>query len=238
MSENLTAGACPWDSFPHAYLDFCEENVCGLLKEPANSWSCLGFVLVGLYLWRKARKEGADSYLTAFGPIAILVGVFSVALHGTLTRVGSFLDLTSMYLFASLLLIFNLARLGWVPPTQSLPIFLGVNLATGIALVLHDKIGVPIFALELTAVGFAEIALWRTGRLAPSYRWFWITVTLFFTGLGIWALDLSRVLCAPTNHWLQGHAYWHLSSAACFYTFYRFYSQFRWDPGTQSRTSR
>ena len=38
------------------------------------------------------------------------------------------------------------------------------------------------------------------------------------------ALDVTRVWCDPENHWLQGHAAWHLLSAASLVALYRFYA--------------
>ena len=37
-------------------------------------------------------------------------------------------------------------------------------------------------------------------------------------------LDVTRVWCDPANHWLQGHALWHLLSAASLYALFRFYA--------------
>ena len=39
------------------------------------------------------------------------------------------------------------------------------------------------------------------------------------------ALDVSRVWCDPGNHWLQGHAAWHVLTAGTLFWLYRFYER-------------
>jgi hypothetical protein len=41
-----------------------------------------------------------------------------------------------------------------------------------------------------------------------------------------WWLDLTKRVCDPGNHFVDGHAVWHLLSALTFFLLYAFYAQF------------
>ena len=41
---------CPWDSFRQSELVFCEASRCAWIKEPANTWSNLGYLAAALYM--------------------------------------------------------------------------------------------------------------------------------------------------------------------------------------------
>ncbi len=74
--------------------DFCEVSD-GLIKQPANTWSNLGFVTAGLVMawlmWKGAFAENKNAFTqTSFTPIffpslVILLGPCSMAMHATLT---------------------------------------------------------------------------------------------------------------------------------------------------------
>ncbi|NDG85470.1 MAG: hypothetical protein EBX52_10615, partial [Proteobacteria bacterium] len=57
--------------------------------------------------------------------------------------------------------------------------------------------------------------------LAPfKMAWFFASFACIALAATSSALDLKRIACDPSNHWLQGHALWHvLGSAALFFSF-------------------
>lgn len=241
MSQSLTRASaltnpfgmdsCPWSFLTPSVIDFCEANRCAWIVEPANSTSCSAFVLAGLYLLRRARRDGADGLLRLMGPMAVSIGVFSVALHGTMTLVGGFLDLMSMYLLATMMLLLSVQRLGHA---VGLGHYLAANGALALAHILAPRAGVPLFGGLIAAFAVLELVLWRRGRRTVDYRWFWATAAIFLGSLGVWALDISRTLCAPES-WLQGHAIWHCGCAASTVTLYFYFRQFN-GPSRLSRS--
>jgi hypothetical protein len=63
-------------------------------------------------------------------------------------------------------------------------------------------------------------------RRAPGTRyapWYPLGLVLLGAAALASALDVTRVACDPTNHWLQGHALWHVLTALALLAFYRFY---------------
>ena len=59
------------------------------------------------------------------------------------------------------------------------------------------------------------------------YKYFWMGLATIIVGEVFSALDFKRVLCFPENHFLQGHAIWHLLAATGIYYIFLFYKQFR-----------
>jgi len=62
----------------------CEELSGGLLNQPANTISSLGFVAVGVWLWTRLRflEGGERLWAGLFGLMVLLNGLGSVAYHG------------------------------------------------------------------------------------------------------------------------------------------------------------
>ena len=207
---------------------FCESPRTGeLLLQPANSWSSLGFVVVGGWISLRSGhdRDSALGILPSLwlGLCVIIIGIGSLALHATLTLWGQFADVLGMYLFGSFVLVRALAR--W----RGLGTVAAVFLYLAIAGTLIALLGIApetrrwLFAVLLVAAIAAEWGLAR--RLRPGAQ-----PDLFVAGLAanllafsLWIADQTLVLC-DRGSLLQGHAAWHLLGAvavACSYGYYR-----------------
>jgi len=217
---------CPWAGVAPATIHYCENNLCGWIAQPANAWSNLGFVAVGLGLIWAARRSGARS-LRLFGPIAIFVGLTSFAYHASFSFVGQVFDLGSMYCMSALLIVMNLRRLDALAESKVVPVFVATVVAS-VGLVAKFKVvGIPIFASEIALALWLEWRAHTRSRGAIDYRPFLAALGIFAVAFGIWILDFERVFCDPDRHWLSGHALWHVLDALVFVALYRFYAQFQ-----------
>lgn len=217
-------GACPWDGFTPGTIRFCEERLCGWVAEPANAWSNVGFVLVGLYLLRRARLQGRRP-LILVGITSILVGLGSFLFHATGTFFGEYVDLSTMFFIGSLMVTMEARRFRDMGASTLAAVFLGMIAFSMLVLLLFRKTGLVLFGIQVALV-YASNIYWKTRRAAADHRHaFWLGGT-FAVAFGVWVLDLRGVACAPTNHWFTGHSVWHLMSAACLYFFYRHQEQF------------
>mgnify|MGYP001287593219 FL=1 len=99
---------------------WCERVSGGFFREPANTLGNLGFVFVGLYMFYKLSKDATSNYSPLFGSfkIALLyasastfLGPASMAMHGTHTQFGAWLDNVSMISYILILWIYNLKKL-------------------------------------------------------------------------------------------------------------------------------
>lgn len=219
--------------------DFCEAAHRGWVRQPANTWSNLGFVAAGLLVgWRARRPERLGDTLphypglsTGYACLVVLLGPGSAAMHATQSVVGGLLDLSSMYLVAAFAAAYALTR--WWRRTEPFFWLLFATLVVGCELVGAIDAEVPVvmvpgnlaFALLLlTAVG-VEVALWRRGPARTELRYGVAALGSILVAFAIW--NLSRHgWCDPTS-WVQGHAAWHLLDAVAAYLLFRLYASER-----------
>lgn len=226
---HLTPG-CPWWALSELRLpnvDWCEAQRCSWVVEPANTWSNLAYVIVGLALWSVARSS-SSSQLRFFGPAALIVGFSSGIYHASYTFVLQILDFFGMYVFCYLLITLNLRRLGLLEARAWRRAFWLLVAVTTALTVAIDFLGVPIqgivFAL-IVAIAVSEAWLWQRER-GGSHGMFLLALALIAAGGVFSALDLTRTWCDPWHPYLQGHAFWHVLSALCLFAAYFHYRQF------------
>jgi hypothetical protein len=217
-------GPCPWQDFAPAVQSFCEQPLCGWIVHPAETWSNLGFFVVGWLILRRGL-QGHFRPSLLLGVIAILTGVGSTMFHATGTFFGEALDLGSMYLQLSLFIALNARRLWRLRPSVTSALFAAILLPSLSLLLAFRTLGVPLFITQVVLFVALEIRLLiRDG--GGRYRPFWAAVGAFAIAYAIWWLDKLGIVCNPRNHILSGHAVWHFLGAVGFWYWYRFYSQF------------
>ena len=95
---------------------WCETVSGGLFREPLNTWSNLGFMISGLFIFWIISKEDVKSnnLFRGLTPISILyasvvifLGPGSMLMHGTNTEWGGWADNLSMIMFISLPWLYN-----------------------------------------------------------------------------------------------------------------------------------
>ena len=104
---------------------FCERIRAGAIRQPVNTWSNLAFILVGLLVVGvaagdvcHASSSGASNpmrtrfvYPAVYGIATILIGTGSMFYHASLAFAGQVVDVISMYLLTSFMLLYNLSRM-------------------------------------------------------------------------------------------------------------------------------
>jgi hypothetical protein len=217
---------CPWSGFTPPNVDWCEAELCAWVTNPANTWSNALYIVLGFIMWREARRRRSRA-LSLFGLAGVAAGVFSLVYHASYTWFLQFFDFVGMFLFCFVVLTLNARRLGWIGAERQTAFYLaGVVLFSALVPVLFEM-GVPIQGLVLVlvlAIVGQEIAL-RTARgPRPDYRFWYAALALLTLASTFSLLDVTRTWCDPHNHWLQGHALWHIFSAMSLYALYRFYA--------------
>jgi len=226
----LTPG-CPWYELAELRppnVDWCELERCAWVVEPANTWSNLAYVGVGIALLWLAR-DAASREVRFFGPAALIVGVSSGIYHASTTFVLQVLDFLAMYVFCFLLLTVNARRAGWLRaeawPARFAQLVVGTTLLT----VAVDFLEVPIqglvFLLILAIVG-SELWLRRREPAGASFGFFLLAMALIAGAAVFSLLDVTRTWCDPRHPFLQGHAIWHVLSAASLFAAWLHYRQF------------
>jgi len=226
LAPPLPAG-CPWSGFTPPNVDWCEREACAWIVNPADSWSNLAYLLGALAIWWIARRS-ARSDLAHFAPASGAVGVFSFAFHASYTWLLQFFDYVGMFVFVGLVIARNAVRLGWLAAASERQFWLAFVAAASACLPPLFHAGVPIQATMLVLILASvaqELALWW--RAAPAersgYASYWAALAALGAAAAFSLADVTRAWCDPAALW-QGHALWHLLSAAALVWLLRFYA--------------
>jgi hypothetical protein len=210
---------------------YCERNLAGPVRQPANAWSNLCFVAVGLaILWRLGRDPstaargdnemvGPTTAGVLFGVTAVALGFGSFLYHATLTGWSEALDPVTMLAWITVPLLRTLGRIGGWRDRTFFGAYLVANLVA-IALMVYDHLlGIPVFTalVALTLAVDLYTLSGRPPRIRPRRPWPWLalgSVAMLLAAHRVWALSRpGGPLCEPDMHWMQGHAVWHAMSA-------------------------
>ncbi len=219
--------------------NFCEAARDGLVRQPANTWSNLGFVVAGLAVaWHARRPESRGQGLlrgtglvSAYACVVVLLGPASAAMHATQSAWGGHLDLLSMYLVASFAAAYALTRHRGAG-AATFGVLFGL-LLLGCELVGALPVDVPLvhvpgnvaFGLLLVLALSLELRMVRGGRVVAEGRYAVAAGATMALAFGIW-IATNAGMCDPRSL-LQGHAVWHLLGAVAAYLLFRYYASER-----------
>jgi hypothetical protein len=223
---------CPWYELQQMFgppnVNWCEPTSCAVISEPANTWSNLGFIIVGLLLIFFKSKH-VKSPLMKTLPFAILVmGIGSFVYHMTNNLGTQFLDFLGMYCFVNTIILINLVRMnhGFKTLWKSHYFWMIVVNCLLFPTFLFFGIGIQfIVVMNIVFILISEFLAFSKPQKA-KYRNFFLT--LFFFGIAQYMslLDHTRTWCSPSNSFLHGHALWHILAAVGTFFAYLHYKQF------------
>lgn len=200
-----------------ANVDWCEATVIGYITEPANTWSNIAYFMVGTYIFLKNRKETHP--LLRLMPIAMIALAFlSGFYHATNAWITQFGDFLGMFLVASIPLLINLEKLG-MKKAGTIPSYLLLVTISCIVTLLGRMMDLPyqsIIVVFFVSIMMTEFFLAKDSSLT-TYRNLFMCFGFFGVAISFSALDVSRTMCDPHNHMIQGHALWHCFSAVGVY---------------------
>ncbi len=212
---------------------FCEAIRPGPIAQPVNAWSNLAFVLVGLLILSARPAAGAQmraslmlsqpAYRIVFGASTVVIGLGSLFYHASLSFAGQWFDVMGMYLLATFMALYGLARIRPLRGPRFALLYVAVNGVLGALLIAVPEVRRQIFAGLILAVIALEGWIALRHRPLMRYGYFGAALVSFAVAYAIWLLDTARALCAPDSL-LQGHALWHLLgalAASLIYAYYR-----------------
>lgn len=217
---------------------FCEVSD-GLVRQPVNTYSNLGFITAGLLIaWQQAagrfqRRDNPwfrDDFMSVFyASLAVLLGPGSMAMHATMSSLGGTFDLLSMYLIASFIFSYAFYRLmGWRQWG-----FVGTFVFSMIVMLIGHHIeykfpfvgfaGSFFFGLFLLVAAALELIHHRFRRKTVKFKFALASLLTMIAAITIWKLSQTgNIWCVPDSM-IQGHGVWHLLCALALYLMYRFY---------------
>lgn len=219
------AALCPWSGFDPGTVHFCEQRLCSFIVEPSNAWSSVAYLVIGLWMLAQALRPVAPRAI-AVAAAQLMIGVGSFFFHASGTFWGELVDQVGMFMLSALILTFSLAQARGYSAARTVTVYVGLVVASTLLLLAVRPIGIPLFAVQLTAGLGWQLRLWwhSSGTLRAMHRPFLIGVGLFLISFAIWITDITGLVCNPHNHLVTGHAIWHVLNAVCVErlgTFYR-----------------
>lgn len=212
---------CPWSGWPLPDIKHCEANACGWVTAPVDTWSNLGFLLVGLMILRSDRDGGALD-ARGLGAVTIAVGLTSMAFHASYTFAGQALDFAGMFLLIGWVLARAARREGLLGRNGAARLWAGLTAGSVAALFAFRAAGwavQTIMLVQALAAAAWELRLLLVRRDAPSARALLAMTGLLAAAYACWHLDHSS-LCRP-DALFQFHALWHLLCAAALWAAWR-----------------
>ncbi len=230
---------------------FCEAIGNGTIRQPINTWSNLAFVWVGAWVvgdlqLRQAAlrlKSKADSENTlkrvstrfvyqqpnsfgapmhVFGVACIAIGLGSWFYHASLSFVGQWFDVMSMYLLGTFMVLHAAARLRPIGDRTFTVYYVAINVALGVLLIVWPDARRYVFGVLIVAALILEAISHRRKLATLQARWLIAALGVYVVAQVIWTLDLNHIVCDPTSV-LQGHAVWHVLTAASAGLLYLYY---------------
>lgn len=227
-------------------FEFCEFNKIGhSIVQTANTWSNLGFLIVGLFLVFMGVKDATHKHkeranlLLKFPMFSILMGgsiiylfIGSFFYHASVTSFFQMLDQTGMYAIVFSFMGYHLFRA--IPTINTkkrgkvsshkliLVVFLAINIL--FVTYLWDKVDVNIFfpAMFIVYIVFTFVYNRKKSIVKISSRLVLLSLYILMLSLSVWILDRQDVLCDPTSIF-QGHALWHILNAVVLLFIYLHY---------------
>lgn len=208
--------------------NFCEAARQGLIKQPANSFSNLGFVTAGLLIAWHASTHRGMRLATVMACVVVLLGPASAAMHATQSSLGGHVDMLSMYLIASFAAAYATTR--WLrggTGTFAAAFLGGVALCElvsmwdgGVPVVMTS--GNAIFGLLLVLATVLEVRIRIRGEARSTWLYGYASIASILIAFLIW--NASRAWLCDPHSLIQGHAIWHLLGAVAAYLLYRYYA--------------
>lgn len=208
---------------------FCEAFSESWIKQPANTWSNLGFVVAGLWTVTHASRGGGGALVAQnaftrsrnlmilYAALVIFIGPGSMTLHGTGHAWGHTVDVLAMFTFIMFPIAWAVTRLadGGERAFWTVYLVLTIPLTLGHILGVLPFSGIVLYVVLIPVAVTLELVRYLI-RPAGTQSFFLTLSAMgcFLLAFVAWRLSLTGApLCDPSSL-LQGHALWHLLCAA------------------------
>lgn len=237
----------PWNTWQQAIgnaRQFCEMNREQLIVQPANTWSNLGFIIVGWIFISVAKNDHkyferatVNNLLAKFPGFTYLIGfstlymgIGSFLYHGTLTFPFQKMDQTGMYFLLVAFLSYNFFKIFPIIKFRGKSyvsnkfFIVSAVIVQAIFYFFLWKFPINILFPSLTLLFFITNFILihkikNTISVAGFLKAAFVTLLVAFS---IWILDITDKLCSPTSIF-QGHALWHILCATSIFLCYLYY---------------
>ncbi len=230
---------------------FCESydvsQAIGV-RQPANTWSNLGYVVAGLLiLWQLGRDRARGTIASnlmigprlmsiGYGALVLFLGPASMLFHGSLKAWGGWFDGFSLVLFGSFLFLYDFADVLNLSTLLFGILFLVFTIPIGVLGALFGdttilSLAIGTFFFGVYVVSFLVLDIMVILRVTHVHRqptpWWWIALGSFgLAFFGFWLFsNTGGPLCnlVGRDSLLQGHAAWQLTSAVTTFALFLYF---------------
>ncbi len=223
---------CFWHSYAETFgapnVKWCEETLCQVVSEPANTWSNLGYLLAALLVGIVSLRRGDRPSLKLFSPVLFVLGSMSLLYHLSNFYGSQILDFVGMFGLVGWVVGMNLLRADKLSERNLLRFVVLLVVALTLVMQVMRVLGLKyqlLIVLATLLISVSEFLIRHRQRVL--YRYFALSNLLLVIALGCSLSDATRRICDPQQHgWFsQGHALWHWISSLAMWTIFLHYSQ-------------
>lgn len=200
---------------------FCEQPTLSGLVLPINAVASLAFVFLGVWgLFSGSRfnkKTRERNLILIMALTMVVIGISGFFYHGTMSYLGQFFEVVSMYMFALLLSSSALVRRGQLKLVAGIFVFIAA-----IAVFATIQYYIPEIRRVLFGILLIPGIILAQQPRTTGHAWFSRPTRFFYMGAAFmtfayafWIFDNSP-LCMP-NSLFQGHAVWLILTAIGMY---------------------
>jgi hypothetical protein len=237
-----------WSGMPEAggnAFHFCEANrMDEAIRQPSNTWSNLGYLLVGLFAltlaahdYKNKDRRASGHFLVMYPFFSVLYGLSCLYLfigsfmyHASLTLFFQKFDQTGLYSVIGMVLILNIYKInpylyhkGEWKNTHVLAKLLVIILNIAFFKWLWKfNINILVPGMLVITLCTAVYYIRRVSRTDYFLNYLYVAYFIMLAAGSIWLLDRQGVVCNPDSIW-QGHAVWHILTAASMFFIYLYY---------------
>lgn len=209
-----------------ALMSFCESAQAGFPRFPSDTYSNLGPLLAGIYVWRHAVTHARPD-LASIGQAGVILGISSAVFHGFGTRFGEILDFAAMVLWIAVLFFHSARRAPNALQPHALVTALCLGGVTLVLSLMWPSVGLAAFTAMALFVTWYEMHVMRVHGYRLTDSWALLAVFVVMgVALMAWLLDYHHIVCDPDNHILSLHAVWHWLNSLPFLLMYRHFRHF------------
>lgn len=202
---------CFWSNFKNNQYIFCERQLCGIVVEPANTWSNIGYLIVAILIFNSTHTGPRTRGRFFWSTIVLFIG--STLFHMTGTFWGKFIDVGAMFCLSMAILTTSLERRYKLERQTGIVIFVG-GIILSLIYLWFMKLGLFLFGAQIALSTYIE---------KRNAKRFWKSLVAFGVAFMFWIMDVKRYWCDPDNHFISGHALWHIFAATAIWIFFKSY---------------
>lgn len=186
------------------FLWYCEEVLKTGIAQPANASSSIFIIFLSVVVfWQFIKKKSIYVLLLALG--FSLAGLSTLIYHIYYNFPLEVFDLFTIYFLFSILLASFIQIRKNLSAKQVLSIVFRISIISSVVYALLPPLG-----LTIHSIGILYILMSHLKSDNKDKKLLYYSLLFFVSGITIWFFDITKIICNPANHIIQGHQIWHI----------------------------